>query len=208
MLLIFDFDGTIVDSAELVYQCLARYAKNTSLSWDELRDLSSREVLIALNISKWSIPKVLLKGRKEFKKNMKTLPLVPGIKEALIKLHKEGHSLHIVSSNSKQNISNFLLLHGLEGIFETISGSFSLFSKDKSLAKLIDDNDYTGQETLYIGDETRDVQAAKKVNISSGAVSWGYNSFNALEKSAPTFLINSPFELNAAIGRLSRALTN
>ena len=46
-----------------------------------------------------------------------------------------------------------------------------------------------------MGDETRDVEAAKKANIKVVAVTWGFNSPEALAKENPDFLINHPSEL-------------
>ena len=48
---------------------------------------------------------------------------------------------------------------------------------------------------MMIGDEVRDVDAAHKAGIDSMAVSWGFNSIELLESSAPTHLVHSPEEL-------------
>ena len=57
------------------------------------------------------------------------------------------------------------------------------------------DKDLKLSEMIYIGDETRDIQAAKKAGIRSAAVTWGYNSRKALEAQSPDYLIHSPQEL-------------
>lgn len=51
------------------------------------------------------------------------------------------------------------------------------------------------EETIYVGDETRDIEAARKTNIEIIAVSWGYNSKQLLEKQKPDFLIDKPRQL-------------
>ena len=48
-------------------------------------------------------------------------------------------------------------------------------------------------------DEVRDIEAARKSGIKSVAVTWGYNSKDALLKENPDFLINSPDELRNII---------
>nr|WP_232826105.1 HAD hydrolase-like protein [Cyanothece sp. BG0011] len=48
---------------------------------------------------------------------------------------------------------------------------------------------------MYIGDETRDINSAKKSHVKSVGVTWGFNSSEALEKEKPDFLINHPHEL-------------
>jgi phosphoglycolate phosphatase-like HAD superfamily hydrolase len=45
---------------------------------------------------------------------------------------------------------------------------------------------------MYIGDETRDISAAKKINIKMIAVAWGFNSFSVLNQYHPDFLVDHP----------------
>jgi phosphoglycolate phosphatase len=55
-------------------------------------------------------------------------------------------------------------------------------------------------ECVYVGDETRDVEAARKAGMRSAAVTWGFNSRELLEKSRPDFLIDRPGELLECFG--------
>ena len=48
---------------------------------------------------------------------------------------------------------------------------------------------------LYVGDEVRDIEAAKKAGIRIAAVTWGYNSKKALEAYKPDYLVTKPEEL-------------
>jgi len=45
---------------------------------------------------------------------------------------------------------------------------------------------------LYVGDEIRDIRAARKVGIAVAAVTWGFNSQEALAAENPDFLVDSP----------------
>ena len=100
----------------------------------------------------------------------------------------------ILSSNSFENISTFLKNHRLD-IFDFIQATSKVWSKHTSLKKLMEKNGFRSDEILYIGDEIRDIVAAKKLGIKVAAVTWGYNSSKALERSAPDFLIHHPNEL-------------
>jgi phosphoglycolate phosphatase len=51
------------------------------------------------------------------------------------------------------------------------------------------------EEIVYVGDETRDIESAKKIKIKVIAVSWGFNSWEVLAKYKPEFLIDKPTEL-------------
>lgn len=56
---------------------------------------------------------------------------------------------------------------------------------------------------MYVGDEVRDIDAAKAVGLISVAVCWGFNSRFALEKAQPSFIADNPEELLEFIQELS-----
>ncbi len=59
------------------------------------------------------------------------------------------------------------------------------------------------EEVIYVGDETRDIEAAKKINSKVIAVSWGFNTKEALARHNPDFLIHQPSELLDVMGSLA-----
>ena len=193
--LIFDFDGTVVESGPLIYSHLSQYSKNDNLSWNDLRNLPSNEVVSALGISKVDLPKLILKIRDDFKLKIADQPIVSGIKEAITELKEKGFDIHFVSSNSKENIDEFLQLHNLREAISTVTSFFTIFGKAHGISKTLKEFDISTDSAVYIADETRDVQAAEKVGIQSIAVTWGYNSEKPLREYKPNFLVSSPEEL-------------
>ncbi len=95
-----------------------------------------------------------------------------------------------MSSNSNQNIQTFLDQHELTCFSEIVS-DIGLFGKVKAIRKLIKDNHWQNKNVFYIGDEIRDIKAAKKAKISSIAVTWGYNAEQALITHQPDHVISS-----------------
>ena len=83
-----------------------------------------------------------------------------------------------------------------------------MFSKHKVLRKFLQKNFLTPEEVIYVGDETRDIEAAKKIKMKAIAVSWGFNSKEALAAQNPEFLIHKPNELIDVIGMLHSAYSN
>ncbi|MCA9406204.1 MAG: HAD hydrolase-like protein [Candidatus Omnitrophica bacterium] len=197
---IFDFDGTIADTHHYIVKIsndLCEEFNYDPIQWDELhklKNMTSQEVMRHLKVPILKIPAILTKARKEFKKNIKSLSPFKGIKESLHKLQDKGNSIGILSSNSAENISEFLNNHDLN-TFDFVYTTSSVWGKNKSLKKLINKHDFHSQNIFYIGDETRDIVAAKKLNIKSIAVTWGYNSAEALKKYSPDFMVNAPEEL-------------
>ncbi len=65
----------------------------------------------------------------------------------------------------------------------------------------------TPEEIIYVGDETRDIDASKKINIKVIAVSWGFNSGEALSRHKPDFLIHQPSELIEVTSSLKKIVS-
>lgn len=100
-----------------------------------------------------------------------------------------------MSSNSQPNVESFIREHKLEDCFNGIYGGIGLFSKARSLRKVIRHNKLDYNECFYIGDEVRDINAAKRAKVRSVGVAWGYNDASALKNEKPYAVVNNPEEL-------------
>lgn len=58
----------------------------------------------------------------------------------------------------------------------------SLFSKSKTLARVLKEQNLTLAETLYIGDEVRDIESCQKIGLDILSVTWGLNDKESLQK--------------------------
>lgn len=195
--LIFDFDGTIADSPIEMIQIFNRIAKDYGLKpikkedHEKLRNLSSLETLKFLGISLYKLPFISRRIRDEFKKDISDLKPIPGIIEMLKKLHERGELLGIMTSNSEENVKEFLKNHEME-FFEFVVGSSSMFGKHKVLGKIIRERKLNQDEVIYVGDEARDIDAARKAKVKIISVTWGVNSKEFLSRQNPDYLIDEP----------------
>lgn len=200
MNLIFDFDGTICDSYETVLgianDFLVKHNK-PPIRTDEIeeyRNKGLKKIISERKISKLKIAKLIIDGRKKMSKYIPRLRSFDGLPEVLEKLSKK-HKLAILTSNSKDNVEVFLKKHNLDKSFDFIHSESDLFGKHKKLKKAISKYSFNSNETYYIGDETRDVEAAKKAGVKSVAVVWGYESKEVLKNANPDLLVSNPKEL-------------
>jgi HAD superfamily hydrolase (TIGR01549 family) len=138
--------------------------------------------------------------RSEYKKYLPTLALIDGMSDTLVSLRKQGARLFLCTSNSAENVKVFLKIHNLEGTFETIVGTMSIFGKSHGIKKTIKKYNLRPHETIYIGDETRDIQAAKKAGIRCASVSWGFNDRSLLEQYDPDYIFDRAGQLLKLIG--------
>lgn len=177
MVVIFDFDGTIADSFDYVAEFLLAEAGvgpvNESAK-DLLRGMSMQAMARQLGIKWWKMPSLLLRGRRGMSGSMKHLKPFEDMPEVIRKVHAEGHELFIVSSNNVRNIRAFMHAHNLHTYFFEIYGGIGVFGKAPALRKLVKEHQFAIKDTVYIGDEVRDAEAAQSIGMKVISVRWGF----------------------------------
>lgn len=195
--ILFDFDGTLCDSWQATFETINAlseefgYRRIAPQEVAKLRDQPIREVLADLKIPLIRLPSIVLKARKHLRSHVDSLILFPGIENLILGLKKQGYILGILTSNSKENVQKFLEKHQVS-VFDFIQGEASLFGKHKMFKKIMKERKIQPEEILYLGDETRDIAAAKAARIEIMSVSWGFNSKEALVREKPNYLVDSP----------------
>ena len=197
---IFDFDGTLVDSREialLVYRRLTRKHQLPELTPEALETLKNLPILDRLKVMRYPVyrlPEIFREMKKAYRENLATLSPYPGIREVLGTLAGRGYDLHILSSNSRDNIAPFLKTHDME-VFSSIRTSPGLFRKHRTLRRLLRELGIPGQKALYVGDELRDIEACRTAGVPVLAVTWGYDAPALLDRGSPDFMVDRPREI-------------
>ncbi|MEL4898545.1 HAD-IIIC family phosphatase [Crocosphaera sp. Alani8] len=199
--IVFDFDGTLADT----YDAFIEIANSLSGEFgykpvdikeqETLKNLSAKALIKQSEISVFKIPFVLKRVKSELSHKIRELEPIKDIPHCLKELKNQGYSLGIITSNTEENVMKFLTHHNLENFFDFIYGESTLFGKHRIIKKLLKEKQLLPDEVIYIGDETRDIYSAKKSRVQSVAVTWGFNSSQALAEQEPDFLINKPYEL-------------
>lgn len=199
-MLIFDFDGTIADT-------FAHTMKITNILSDEfkfkkvhdheiefLKGKTIQEIIKHLNVPVLKIPNIVAKARTELHKDIESIEPIEGLKTILPLIKQANIQMGILTTNSRENVEKFLKVNGME-IFDFIHSTSRVWGKNHGLRKLMQQHHLTAEDLLYVGDETRDIEAAKKEGIKVIAVTWGYNSHAILEAFSPDFIAHTPDEL-------------
>lgn len=198
---IFDFDGTIANTLPLVLQVAGENHKKFGvgeLTDEKITELMSKNVehiIEELSISKLKFMFFVFKYRAEMNKKISQIVIFDDIAELLEKLHKSNVTVGIVTSNSVKNVKDFLSAKNVSEYVDFIESKFLFFDKYKTLLKSIKKYGLNPGETVYIGDEIRDVKEARKANLPVISVTWGYNNRIALKQENPDFLIDFPVDL-------------
>jgi phosphoglycolate phosphatase len=163
------------------------------------RGLNAFQVVRELRIRPWRLPWLMVRGRALMRREIDTVVVFKGTEEVLQQLKDAGIPIYIMSSNSPGNIRRLMEARKLDHYFTHIYGNVGIFGKAKRLRQIIDRNDLDKSQVVYVGDEGRDIEAAKHVGIKSVAVGWGFNSPELLARHHPTFLVRTPAELAQAL---------
>jgi phosphoglycolate phosphatase len=203
-LVIFDFDGTLADSADWFISMTNsvadrfRFRKITDEEVAMLRGRSSREVVAYMKVPAWKMPMIARHTRKLVAEHASKISLFPGAEDLLRGLAAKGIRVALVSSNSEANVRK-ILGPGCADLVSIYNCGASMFGKTPKFREVIKRAKVARSEVISIGDETRDIEAAAKAGIASGAVTWGYQRPEILAEHNPTLLFNQMSEILPAI---------
>jgi phosphoglycolate phosphatase len=198
-LVLFDSDGTLADTLpwlEAAFNQLAVKHGIKPVSEHEretLRALSARRLLQRLKIPLWRIPAFVAGMRRHMAGHIDEFSLFDGISESLRRLHGSGITLGIVSSNSRDNVRR--ILGPDAALISHYACGASLLGKAPQLRVALKASGIPARRAIYIGDEIRDAEAARKVGIAYGAVAWGYHSLPILREQNPEEYFTKPGEI-------------
>ncbi|MCU4410360.1 HAD family hydrolase [Acinetobacter oleivorans] len=192
--IIFDMDGTLVDSFSFFLGTLNQLAKKhkfKSVELDEVeqyKHLSPKEIMKEMKVSKWKLPWIAKDFIRLMKERDEEIHLFEGMRDHLIELHKRGYTLAIITSNSKENCQNVLGKELCE-LFSHIDGGSSIFGKAKRIKRVLNILNLNKEQAIYVGDQTTDGEAAHKAGIDFAAVGWGYTSAEKLKTIQPKVVL-------------------
>ncbi len=196
---IFDFDGTLANTFPLFVDTLGDLAARHNFRMppqsdvDKLRELSAKEILRELQLPLWRVPKVLSDFRGVMRERNEIRPF-DGIIDALQTLADRKIMLAVATSNSLGNVET-VLGHALISRLAALECGATLFGKARRLRRVLQVTHMEKANAIYIGDEIRDADAARKIGIPFGAVAWGYTDLRALLPLQPDAIFKTPQDL-------------
>jgi phosphoglycolate phosphatase len=203
-LAIFDFDGTLADSApwfrSTINQVARRYGfrQVTDEELEHLRGQTTTAVIRYLGVPAWKLPFIASHMRKLVARDAHRIALFDGVDALLSSLAERGVVIAIATSNAEANVRRILGEENARRVSHYACGA-SLFGKAAKLAAIIKRLRVSPERTIVIGDEVRDLEAARKAGLAVGAVGWGYATVDLLRAQAPDHLFLSMDDIRRAI---------
>ncbi|MBP0446019.1 HAD hydrolase-like protein [Roseomonas sp. SSH11] len=194
-LVIFDFDGTLADSAAWTTLALIdgaerhNYRRLDEAAVEALRGMDNRRIIRELGVPFWKLPLIARDMRRRMAEQAGTIPLFPGTAAMIEALAARGAVLAIVSSNSEENVRR-ILGDALSRRMALMECGASIFGKGRRLRRALRRAGFAPGQAIGIGDEARDIEAARQAGIVAGAVSWGYASRGLLESCRPDMIFD------------------
>ncbi|WP_257164942.1 HAD-IA family hydrolase [Bradyrhizobium sp. SRS-191] len=198
-LVIFDLDGTLADSfpwfRRNVNTVAARYRFRPVVDEDveRLRHASTAEVLDHLGVSRWKLPLIARHIRRLKTEQAASIPLFAGVEAMLAALADAGLRLALVSSDTEANARQ--KLGASAALFTAFDCSAALYGKARKFRRVVKRTGVAPAEVIAIGDETRDIEAARAAGIAFGAVTWGYAAEKALRDRQPDLVFTRMEEI-------------
>lgn len=203
--IIFDFDGTIADTLDLGIEIFNRIAPEYNClpvgpeEREMFRTKKPQELFETYGVSRLKLLTLMLRIRKEMRRHVSETKPFTGMDAALREISNSGYRMGILTSNSVENVRKFLEINNLTTLFDFIYSGRSFLGKEKVIRKLLIHEKLSKDSVVYVGDETRDIEASRAAGIPVIAVSWGLNSRDLLASLAPDQIADKPEDLHACV---------
>jgi phosphoglycolate phosphatase len=206
-LLVFDWDGTLIDSAPTIVACIQSACRDLDLP---VPDDARASHVIGLGLHDalaHAIPglaaseygRVVERYRHHFLLRDPHVSLFPGTREMLDGLREEGRLLAIATGKSHAGLSRALEATGLRPLISASRCADQCASKPAPdmLRELMDELDVAPERTLMIGDTIHDLQMASNAGVAAVAVCHGAHPRDSLEAHRPLGCVGNTDELRA-----------
>jgi phosphoglycolate phosphatase len=210
-LLVFDWDGTLMDSAAEIVLCIQAACRDLALP---VPDCERARHVIGLGLAdalahaipglpSTEYPRVAERYRHHFLARDAGLPLFAGTREMLAALRTNGHALAIATGKSRAGLARALENTGIQALFEATRCADQCAPKPAPamLLELMEELDVAPDRTLMIGDTSHDLEMAANAGIAALAVSYGAHTRVRLATFGAVALVHSTDELNQWLSR-------
>jgi phosphoglycolate phosphatase len=198
-LILFDFDGVIVDSLELYEEiarrCLEEIEKPIIKNREDFLSLfddnfyeTMRQKGVDVGAFNRAVERLI--SQVDYNRAVPFFDLIP----VLEKLENEN-ILVIISSNSLAAIKTIISQYRFDHYFKEILGADFMFSKIDKINYAVEKWNFSREDTYFIGDTLGDMKEAKMAGVKTVGVTWGWHPRERIEKAAADFLFDAPNEL-------------
>lgn len=201
-LLMFDYDGVIVDSYRVhVDNFVAAFHEYGFYQVKDESDIVNLyydnvyAAMEALGLTKKEVEKVRLAYDRRQALFLDQIKPFPGIKEALEEM-KKNNTIVIITANSAPAVRRVLACCGMSEAVDEVIGAETETSKTKRINTMMEK--YAGEEPYYIGDTVGDIKEGRAAGAKTVGVAWGWHGDKLLVEH-PDYYMKTPAEMAARL---------
>ena len=209
-LVIFDWDGTLMDSAAKIVSCMQIAATQCSMpipTYDEVGHIIGISLKPAIkklfNIEDDKLAEQLVAAYKDafLTRDTTPCPLFDGVNPLLASLKEAGCTLAVATGKARRGLDRAWAQTNTGSFFSASRTADEAESKPSPdmLLQLLDELGFEISDAVMIGDTTYDMQMAKTIGMDRIGVSYGVHAQVHLEALSPVALVHSVSELEAAL---------
>lgn len=206
-LIVFDWDGTLMDSTSTIVKCIQESARDLGLPVPDKRaasyviGLGLQDAMEAAmpDIDPKYYPKMVERYRHHYLAKDNDLTLFGGVHAMLSELSHAGYFLAVATGKSRVGLNRAMNAAQLLSVFDATRCADETFSKPNPamLQELTRELGQDMKRTVMIGDTTHDLQMARNAGAAAVAVHYGAHTRAELAELKPMFAANSVAELHA-----------
>lgn len=198
-ILLFDFDGVIVDTLEISYSIITKDFKY-KITKEQYKDRQMGNVYKAIKKEnkKEDIQARIKKWYSIYEPKVLKLKPVVGITKALKQLD-DKYTMVVISSSINSPIHAYLEKHNLHHYFDQVYGADVHLDKGEKIKMVLKQYQAKAKQCLFITDTVGDLLEAKSKKIDSLVVTWGYHQKRRFNQTPPYAFISHPNELNKKV---------
>lgn len=206
-LIVFDWDGTLMDSAAAIVHAIQ--AASRDLGLPEPADRQARHVIglglydalkrAVPDLPEQEYPRMVERYRHHYLSRDHELSLFAGVEELMEELAQRGYRLAVATGKSRLGLDRALAHSGLGAYFHALRCADQCHSKPhpQMLEELMEELGAVPERTLMIGDTTHDLQMARNAGTAGLGVSYGAHLLEDLQALAPLACLDTVEELQA-----------
>lgn len=204
-LIVFDWDGTLMDSAAAIVEAILSSCRDLNLP-EPVEERARHVIGLGLaealryavpKLAEADYPRMVERYRYHFLARDHELSLFPGCREMIAELADRGRLLAVATGKSRLGLQRALEHCGLGSYFHATRCADQCFSKPHPamLEELMDELGVERARTLMVGDTTHDLQMARNAGVAGLGVAFGAHPRAALEAESPLAVLGTPLEL-------------
>jgi phosphoglycolate phosphatase len=197
-LVIFDFDGVIVNTFDMALKIST--AINPDMTPEKYRSFFIGNFYSHDLKDEAEIDGKKIKYFDEYAKEIQSEKTEEIIKDQIVELSKK-YTLAIVSSTISPVIKNYLVKEGLDSYFSEIYGSDVHKSKVEKIKRLLNEYNIDNKNAVFITDTSGDIKEGRECGVESIAVTWGYLPKEELVKEKPFAVIEDPVHIKIVVDK-------